>query len=108
MIKRIPASMNGIPSIRIFRRLAPTEPVLLKFIIKTKMLHAMPITVRIMPPGSSHFQAIISTTTKVNEGRRCKSSSPIFCHTVLPGLKESNANMLINRIARIHRIRGVH
>jgi len=62
----------------------------------------------IIPPIFSHFHATISMASKTNEGIRCIRKAPIFCQKVRSDEKESNANKLINRIAKMHRILGVH
>jgi hypothetical protein len=60
-----------------------------------------------IPPICPHFQEIMSTASRINEGTRCIRKAPIFCQNVRSGEKASAANKLTKRIARIQRILGV-
>ena len=102
----MPARTNGIQSISIIIRLAPTECVLLRFNKKTKMHQARPATVKIIPPIFSHFQATIRIESKINDGMRCIIKAVVFCKKERSGEKESSANRLTKRIVRMQRIRG--
>jgi len=63
--------------------------------------------VKIIPPTFSHLHATISTASKTNDGMRCISKAAMFCQKVRSDEKESNANKLMKRIARMQRILGV-
>jgi hypothetical protein len=106
-MKRIPTTTNGKVIARIMRRLIPTEKwFLLWFSIKTNGLIPRPIIRKIIPPIISHFQETIRITSKTKEGIRCNKKAVSCCQMVRPGAKESRANMLTKRIARIQIIRG--
>jgi len=105
-MNRMPAMTMGRPSIRTTIRAFPGTPVLLRLPIYMKTLQAIPASKKIIPPASSHFQAIRRTISITIEGRRWIRRDKKFCHKVLDGLKESKANRLIKRIVRSPRIRG--
>ena len=71
------------------------------------MLNANPIIVNIIPPTFSHFQEMISTASKINDGILCIRKAIVFCKKVRCEEKASNENILIKRIARMQRILGV-
>jgi len=66
----------------------------------------IPRIMKIIPPVSSHFQAVIRKTRRMNDGIRWIKKPPICCQKVSSGAKESRANRLMNSIARMHNIRG--
>ena len=71
------------------------------------MQNARPKMVKVIPPTFSHFHATTSTASTTNDGIRCIIKAAIFCQKVRSDEKESNANKLMKRIARMHRILGV-
>jgi len=73
-----------------------------------KIHKTTPTINRIIPPTISHFHAMISMASKTKEGIRCIKKEVIFCQMVRSDEKESYANKLTKRIAKIHRILGVH
>ncbi len=62
--------------------------------------------IKIIAPGSSHFQAIIKKAVRANDGIRFMKNEPSCCQIVRPGANESNANRLTKRIAKIQTILG--
>ncbi len=105
-MNKIPARTKGIQSIRIISKAAATEWVLLRFSMKTKVHQARPAMVKIIPPVFSHLQAMISIARRINDGIRCIRNAVVFCQMVRSGEKESSANILIKRIARMQMILG--
>jgi hypothetical protein len=71
------------------------------------MPNANPNIVKSIPPVLSHFHAIKSKPSKMNDGIRWIRKAIMFCHMLRSDEKESNANKLIKRIARITEILGV-
>lgn len=71
------------------------------------MLNANPIMVSIIPPIFSHFQAMISVASSINDGIRCIKKAAAFCRKVRSEENESSANRLIKRIAKIQSILAV-
>ena len=63
----------------------------------------IPMAENKIPPASSHFQAIASMNTSIKEGARCLMKLPICCQTDKFGLKASNAKILTNKIAAMHK-----
>jgi len=76
--------------------------------LKTKIPNIIPTIMRIITPTFPHFHATKSIESNTKEGIRCIRNAPIFCQNVCSDEKESNANKLIKRIARMHRILGIH
>ena len=105
-MNNIPARTKGIQSVRAIKRLVVTECVLLRLNTNIKMQNARPKMVKVIPPTFSHFHATISTAIKTNDGMRCIIKAPMFCQKVRSDEKESNANKLTKRIARIQIILG--
>jgi hypothetical protein len=97
-MNNMPATTKGIQSIRIISRLTRIDCVLLRLRTKTKMHHAKPAMVKIIPPILSHFHATIRIARRINDGRRCIRNSG----TVL----ESRANIPTKMIARMVIILG--
>jgi hypothetical protein len=71
------------------------------------MQNARPNMVKIIPPVFSHFHATTSKTSNTNEGMRFIRNEAVFCQKVFPAEKESNANKLTKRIARMPIILGI-
>jgi len=71
------------------------------------MLNANPIMTNIIPPTFSHFHAMISTASRTNDGMRCIRKAAVFCQKVRSDEKESNANKLTKRIAKMHSMLAV-
>jgi len=69
-------------------------------------LNIKPIKINIKPPMYSHFQATNSIANKIYEGIRWIKNPPSCCQMLSSGENESNANRLINKMARIHKILG--
>jgi len=55
----------------------------------------------------SHSHAMISEASRTNDGIRCIRKAAVFCQKVRSEEKESNANKLTKRIAKIHSILAV-
>jgi hypothetical protein len=81
-MKRVPEAKIGTQTIRTTTRLIETECVRLKFMIKTRILHAIPVNVRIIPPANSHFQAMIRIIMRIYAGIRFIRNEPILCQKV--------------------------
>ncbi len=58
-----------------------------------------------IPPISSHFHAIISTAMMINAGMLCINRQ--IRASVPPESKQSRENIIMNRMARMARMRGV-
>jgi hypothetical protein len=71
------------------------------------MLNANPTMVNIIPPTFSHFHAMISEVSRINDGILCIRKAVVFCRKVRSEEKESNENKLIRRIAKIASILAV-
>jgi hypothetical protein len=71
-----------------------------------KGLNPNPRRVKIIPPISSWFHAMISRPIKTKDGTRCINKEPRFCQNVRSGENESKANRLTMAIARMHNILG--
>lgn len=69
-------------------------------------LNPRPITVKMIPPIYSHFQATTSKAIKTNDGMRWIRKAPSCCQMVNPGENASNANILIKSIARMQMTLG--
>jgi len=65
-------------------------------------LRRSPSTVKVIPPVSSHLHATINTPNKINDGIRWMRNPMICCEIVNSASKASNANMLMNKMAKRH------
>ena len=65
------------------------------------MLNANPIMVNTIPPVFSHFHAMISEASRINDGILCIRKAVVFCRKVRSEEKESNEKILIKIIAKI-------
>lgn len=107
IMKRMPITMKG-------KVIAITTPILAPIVkwflpwlsMKINGLAIRPVDAKIMPPISSHFQAIIRKAIRTNDGIICIKKAPSCCRMVSPGAKASVAKRLTNIIARIQIILG--
>jgi hypothetical protein len=60
-----------------------------------------------IPPINSYLHAMRSIITKINDGMRCMNNAIIVSINEYPFSNTSNANILINKIAIMPKIRGV-
>jgi hypothetical protein len=104
----MPASTKGKASINVnIRQVKKGKWFFFKLKTKINMPNAIPVIVNIIPPVFSQFHAMISVASRINDGMRCIRKATVFCQKVRSEEKESSANKLTKRIAKMHIILAV-